>query len=42
MKNQKENKKNKDFQSSHSIIIKIIAGVCAFLMFGSLFISILH
>ncbi len=41
MKNQKQDKKN-NFQSSYSVIVKIIASVCAFLMFGSLFLSILH
>ncbi len=34
--------KNKEFKSSYSIAVKIIAGACAFLIFGSLFLVLLH
>lgn len=40
MKN--NNKKNKEFKSSYSTAIRVIAGICALLIVGTLFLSLLH
>ncbi len=35
-------KKNKKFKSEYGLAVKIVASICALLMFGTLFLTLLY